>query len=251
MDKFFDKGMMGSYLVYRNSAGAGNHGMIQHVIMEMKISLGHFVNHVLFLSGHSVSQVGGHDLFMDKISPINGYNGPFGFRRNTPWLRKQPSVFEGQNSCLFMPLYSQLSLSGHSPKLTPLCRARQQIWPLPNFACHSLTELSPRRTADTFFKILVWKTSHSILTTCVLSFTGKIDSRSVVPWHTLKDRLPYHKCTPIHPCRRAGLPNGITQLLTLVATQLTYKPYSCFIVCWGTQETLQTHGACMWFSSWI
>ena len=46
--------------------------------------------------GHSTSQVGGHGLFMDNIHPLNGFNGSFGFRRNTPWLRNQPSVFTGK-----------------------------------------------------------------------------------------------------------------------------------------------------------
>ena len=46
--------------------------------------------------GHSTSQVGGHGLFMENIHPLNGFNGSFGFRRNTPWLRNQPSVFTGK-----------------------------------------------------------------------------------------------------------------------------------------------------------
>ena len=45
--------------------------------------------------GHSTDVVGGHDLFMTNSTPINGYNGPFGFRRNTPWLRENPSSFKG------------------------------------------------------------------------------------------------------------------------------------------------------------
>ena len=50
---------------------------------------------IIILSGHSTSQVGGHGLFMENIPPLNGFNGSFGFRRNTPWLRNQPSVFTG------------------------------------------------------------------------------------------------------------------------------------------------------------
>lgn len=50
---------------------------------------------IIILSGHSTSQVGGHGLFMENIPPLNGFNGSFGFRRNTPWLRNQPSVFIG------------------------------------------------------------------------------------------------------------------------------------------------------------
>lgn len=68
MDKFYSTGMMGTYIKLRNSAGAG----------------------------HSKSQVGGHGLFMENIPPLNGYHGSFGFRRNTPSLRNNPSVFTGK-----------------------------------------------------------------------------------------------------------------------------------------------------------
>lgn len=68
MDKFYDSGMMGTYIKLRNSAGAG----------------------------HSKDQVGGHGLFMENIPPLNGYHGCFGFRRNTPSLRNFPSVFTGK-----------------------------------------------------------------------------------------------------------------------------------------------------------
>ncbi|KAK3729345.1 hypothetical protein QZH41_009053 [Actinostola sp. cb2023] len=68
MDKFYETGMMGSYLKYRNGAGAG----------------------------YSRGQVSGHSLFLNGLPPINGWHGPFGFRRNTPWLRNNPSVFTGK-----------------------------------------------------------------------------------------------------------------------------------------------------------
>ena len=47
------------------------------------------------LLGHSITQVCGHGLFMENIPPLNGFNGSSGFRRNTPSLRNQPSVFTG------------------------------------------------------------------------------------------------------------------------------------------------------------
>ena len=46
-----------------------------------------------FFSGHSRELVDGHAQFMQGIKPAIGYNGDFGFRRNTPWLRQSPSPF--------------------------------------------------------------------------------------------------------------------------------------------------------------
>ncbi|XP_065053728.1 sperm microtubule associated protein 1-like [Rhopilema esculentum] len=68
VDFFHEHGRMGKYLKLRNDVGAG----------------------------HSTNVVGGHDLFMTNVSPTNGYHGPFGFRRNTPWLRESPSSFKGK-----------------------------------------------------------------------------------------------------------------------------------------------------------
>ncbi|KAK2142390.1 hypothetical protein LSH36_962g00010 [Paralvinella palmiformis] len=42
---------------------------------------------------HSRETIDGHAQFMQDIKPITGYNGPYGFRRNTPWLRQMPSPF--------------------------------------------------------------------------------------------------------------------------------------------------------------
>lgn len=44
-------------------------------------------------AGHSRQDVDGHAQFMQGIKPIVGYNGLFGYRRNTPWLRMAPSTF--------------------------------------------------------------------------------------------------------------------------------------------------------------
>lgn len=46
-----------------------------------------------FGAGHSRSSVDGHSQFMEGIKPVMGYNGRFGYRRNTPWLRQMPSPF--------------------------------------------------------------------------------------------------------------------------------------------------------------
>lgn len=46
-----------------------------------------------FGAGHSRELVDGHSQFMQGILPVNGYNGKFGYRRNTPWLRAEPSPF--------------------------------------------------------------------------------------------------------------------------------------------------------------
>jgi len=64
-DFFHDKGSGYQYLSLRNQFGAG----------------------------HSREETDGHGQFMETITPITGYNGQFGYRRNTPWLRHKPSPF--------------------------------------------------------------------------------------------------------------------------------------------------------------
>ncbi|XP_055114067.1 sperm microtubule associated protein 1 [Symphalangus syndactylus] len=44
-------------------------------------------------TGHSLQQVTGHDHYNADLKPIDGYNGRFGYRRNTPALRRRTSVF--------------------------------------------------------------------------------------------------------------------------------------------------------------
>lgn len=46
-----------------------------------------------FGAGHSAELVDGHAQFMSGVQPVKGYNGDYGFRRNTPWLRASPSPF--------------------------------------------------------------------------------------------------------------------------------------------------------------
>ncbi|CAF1045791.1 unnamed protein product [Adineta ricciae] len=45
-----------------------------------------------FGSGHSIDEIRGHDLFLSDPNPIVNYNGRFGYRRNTPSLRQQPTI---------------------------------------------------------------------------------------------------------------------------------------------------------------
>ncbi|XP_073070264.1 sperm microtubule associated protein 1-like [Manis javanica] len=44
-------------------------------------------------AGHSLQQVTGHDHYNADLKMIQGFNGRFGYRRNTPALRQRPSVF--------------------------------------------------------------------------------------------------------------------------------------------------------------
>lgn len=66
LDKFHEKGAGFNYLSLRNQSGAG----------------------------HSQDFIDGHAQFMQGIRCVSGYNGKYGFRRNTPWLRKTPTPFE-------------------------------------------------------------------------------------------------------------------------------------------------------------
>lgn len=66
MDKFQKEGLGSHYLSNRNRHGAG------------------------YSYENSIS---GHDSWLVKTKPICGWNGTYGFRRNTPWLRQKPSPF--------------------------------------------------------------------------------------------------------------------------------------------------------------
>ncbi|CAC5385178.1 Uncharacterized protein C17orf98 homolog,Uncharacterized protein C17orf98 [Mytilus coruscus] len=46
-----------------------------------------------FGAGHSAELTDGHSQFMQGIKPVIGYNGKYGYRRNSPWLRMEPSPF--------------------------------------------------------------------------------------------------------------------------------------------------------------
>lgn len=65
-DFFNEKGHLGKYIAMRNASGAG----------------------------YSTIEVAGHELFMSNPKPVIGYNGPAGYRRNTPELRCRPSCFD-------------------------------------------------------------------------------------------------------------------------------------------------------------
>ncbi|XP_057572758.1 uncharacterized protein C17orf98 homolog isoform X2 [Hippopotamus amphibius kiboko] len=44
-------------------------------------------------AGHSLQEVTGHDHYNANLKATQGFNGRFGYRRNTPALRQHPSVF--------------------------------------------------------------------------------------------------------------------------------------------------------------
>ncbi|KAI0221893.1 hypothetical protein LSAT2_026824 [Lamellibrachia satsuma] len=46
-----------------------------------------------FGAGHSRETTDGHAQFMQGARSFNGYNGHYGYRRNTPWLRASASPF--------------------------------------------------------------------------------------------------------------------------------------------------------------
>ena len=46
-----------------------------------------------WLAGHSKETIDGHAQFMQGTRSFNGYNGLYGYRRNTPWLRTSASPF--------------------------------------------------------------------------------------------------------------------------------------------------------------
>ncbi|KAL8165067.1 UNVERIFIED_CONTAM: hypothetical protein K2H54_026909 [Gekko kuhli] len=58
---------------------------------ELQFTLGSIISRVIL--GHSTEQVRGHQLFLSSSKPVLGYNGAYGYRRNTPSLRRQPSPF--------------------------------------------------------------------------------------------------------------------------------------------------------------
>ena len=48
---------------------------------------------LIYFLGHSREEVEGHGSFSAGVKPLLGFHGPYGFRRNTPWLRNSPSPF--------------------------------------------------------------------------------------------------------------------------------------------------------------
>ncbi|XP_018413463.1 PREDICTED: uncharacterized protein C17orf98 homolog [Nanorana parkeri] len=64
-DRFQYKGAAAFYLLSRNNSG----------------------------SGHSAEHSSGHGQFLSSVKPVIGYNGLYGYRRNTPSLRRTPSAF--------------------------------------------------------------------------------------------------------------------------------------------------------------
>lgn len=52
-------------------------------------------------AGRSLDVINGHSEFLTDIRPIFSYNGPYGYRRNTPWLRACPSPFGTGRSAIY------------------------------------------------------------------------------------------------------------------------------------------------------
>uniref|UniRef100_A0A8K9WMW2 Uncharacterized protein n=1 Tax=Oncorhynchus mykiss TaxID=8022 RepID=A0A8K9WMW2_ONCMY len=70
------------FIIYTGFTSVGLHGIHnQYSILS------------LHRTGHSREQVSNHSGLMSDIKPLIGYNGRFGFRRNTPNLRRNPSSF--------------------------------------------------------------------------------------------------------------------------------------------------------------
>ncbi|ELW54870.1 hypothetical protein TREES_T100004458 [Tupaia chinensis] len=53
----------------------------------------YFQSHVVPPILSKTDQVTGHDYYNADLKLIKGFNGRFGYRRNTPALRQRPSVF--------------------------------------------------------------------------------------------------------------------------------------------------------------
>lgn len=87
-----------------------------------------------FGSGHSIEQIRGHELFLSDPKPVVNYNGLFGYRRNTPSLRQQPTIGTRKlDANGYVPLgrYSSIgcgsSYSFHCPcKFDQPCRCHNQ-----------------------------------------------------------------------------------------------------------------------------
>ncbi|KAL8564659.1 hypothetical protein ACOMHN_004153 [Nucella lapillus] len=80
----------------RNGQGGGGHSM-EGPVMDAFFSRGAGFQYLSlrnqFGAGQSRDVIDGHAQFMEGVRPVTSYNGRYGFRRNTPWLRKTPSPF--------------------------------------------------------------------------------------------------------------------------------------------------------------
>lgn len=57
------------------------------------IYFGWMIISIYFYTGHSPEQVAGHHLYLMGAKPATGWNGRYGYRRNTPDLRTRSSCF--------------------------------------------------------------------------------------------------------------------------------------------------------------
>ncbi|CAF4004914.1 unnamed protein product [Rotaria magnacalcarata] len=83
----------------------------------------HVDNYFKFFS-HSVEEIRGHELFLSDPKPIVNYNGLFGYRRNTPSLRHQPTIGTKKiNTYNYTPL-GRYSIIGCGKTYTFHCRCK-------------------------------------------------------------------------------------------------------------------------------
>ncbi|CAF3713633.1 unnamed protein product [Rotaria sordida] len=73
-DRFYTNGHGYRYLSLRNKFGSGEQLTTIDIL------------------GHSIDEIRGHELFLSDPKAVVNYNGLFGYRRNTPSLRRQPTI---------------------------------------------------------------------------------------------------------------------------------------------------------------
>ncbi|CAF2910234.1 unnamed protein product [Rotaria sp. Silwood2] len=92
-----------------------------------------------FGSGHSIDEIRGHELFLSDPKAVVNYNGLFGYRRNTPSLRRQPTIGTTKiDACGYIPVgrYSVIGC-GKSYAFHCRCKFDQPC------RCHNQEKLCP------------------------------------------------------------------------------------------------------------
>ncbi|XP_072928010.1 sperm microtubule associated protein 1-like [Hemitrygon akajei] len=77
----------------QDRGGTSNNGWLVDYFYKNGPAQKYLTSRNVYGAGHSCDQVIGHRGYLSDIKPIVGYNGRFGYRRNTPSLREKPSVF--------------------------------------------------------------------------------------------------------------------------------------------------------------
>ncbi|CAF3065947.1 unnamed protein product [Rotaria socialis] len=92
-----------------------------------------------FGSGHSVEEIRGHELFLSDPKPIVNYNGLFGYRRNTPSLRHQPTIGTKKIDTYNYTRLGRYSIIGCGKTYTFHCRCKFDQ----PCRCHNQDKLCP------------------------------------------------------------------------------------------------------------